>query len=234
MKILIAEDDFTSRTILQAVLTKWGHDVSSTGDGEEAFAAFQKNDAPQLAFLTWEMPGLDGAALCRKLRDQERRKNSLYLILLISRGESGDIVQGLEAGADDYIAKPFDYAELQARVNVGHRIITLQREMREREKLQGVLEMARAVCHELNQPLQGVSGLSELLLMDMEALDPHYYTLTNIKAGIGRIGDLTRKIMRITRYHSKPYLNRRLSTANRLPHSKKEEIRMSETTSDGE
>lgn len=207
MKILIAEDDFTSRTILQAVLAKWGYEVTSTGDGDEAFAAFQQNDAPQLAVLDWEMPGMDGAALCRKLRGQER-KDPLYLILLTSRGESGDIVQGLEAGADDYIAKPYDNGELQARVNVGRRMITLQNEMREREKLQGVLEMAGAVCHELNQPLQSVSGFSEMLLMDLESGDRNYETLKTIKSGIDRIGELTRKIMNISRYQSKPYLSR--------------------------
>jgi len=94
-----------------------------------------------------------------------------------------------------------------ARVNVGKRMITLQNELREREKLQGVLEMAGAICHELNQPLQSVSGFSELLLMDMETGSPNYKMLKNIKTGIERIGDLTRKIMNITRYQSKPYLN---------------------------
>ena len=86
-------------------------------------------------------------------------------------------------------------------------MITLQNELREREKLQGVLEMAGAICHELNQPLQSVSGFSELLLMDMETGSPNYKMLKNIKAGVERIGDLTRKIMNITRYQSKPYLN---------------------------
>ncbi len=92
-------------------------------------------------------------------------------------------------------------------MNVGKRMITLQKELREREKLQGVLEMAGAICHELNQPLQSVSGFSELLLMDMETGSPNYKMLKKIKAGIKRIGDLTGKIMKITRYHSKPYLN---------------------------
>ena len=86
MKLLIAEDDLTSRSILEAVLTKWGYDVTSVDDGDKAFAALQAVGAPQLAVLDWEMPGLDGAALCRKLRGQER-KLPLYLILLTSRGD---------------------------------------------------------------------------------------------------------------------------------------------------
>ena len=207
MKILIAEDDSTSRTMLEAVLSKWGYEVTCTSDGDEAYAAFQQCDTPQLAILDWEMPKMDGPTLCRKLRGQER-KDPLYLILLTSRGESGDIVRGLEAGADDYIAKPYNNEELRARVNVGRRMITLQNELREREKFQGVLEMAGAVCHELNQPLQSVSGFSELILMDMEAGDPNYERLKNIKMGIERLGELTRRIMKITRYQAKPYIGR--------------------------
>lgn len=209
MKILIAEDDFTSRTMLHGVLTNWGYDVISTCDGEEAYAALQEANAPQLAVMDWEMPGLDGAALCRKLRAQNR-KDPLYIILLTSRGDRGDIVEGLEAGADDYIPKPYDNAELRARVNVGRRMITLLNDIREREKLQGVLEMAGAVCHELNQPLQVVTGFSEILLQKIDAGDPNYTALMNIQAGIDRVGELTHRIMRITHYQSKQYLRRRI------------------------
>lgn len=209
MKILIAEDDMTSRTMLTAVLTKWGYDVSAAGDGDQAWAALQEPNAPGLAVLDWEMPGINGAELCRRLREQER-KEPLYLILLTSRGDSEDIVQGLEAGADDYITKPYNNAELKARVDAGRRMLVLQNEMREREKLQGVLEMAGAVCHELNQPLQVVSGFSEILLLDADAGDKNYETLETIKKGIERIGELTHRIMKITRYQAKPYLKGRI------------------------
>lgn len=205
MKILIAEDDAVSRAMLQAVLTKWEYTVVSTEDGDAAFAAFQHKDAPQLALLDWEMPGINGPDLCRKLR-QEKGRDPLYLILLTSRNNSEDLVQGLEAGADDYVVKPYNMAELQARINVGRRMIVLQNEMRERERLQGVLEMAGAICHELNQPLQIVSGHSEILMMDMKNEDPHYKTVETIKTNINRLGELTRKIMQITSYQSKPYL----------------------------
>jgi len=206
MKILIAEDDLTSRMVLEAVLTKWGYEVTSTTNGDEAFAALQQSDAPQLAVLDWEMPGMDGAALCRKLRRQKSER-PLYLILLTSRAESDDIVRGLEAGADDYVAKPYVNEELQARVNAGRRIIELQNQLRDREKLQGVLEMAGAVCHEINQPLQAVSGWAELLLMDMEQVDSNQEALSNIKEGMDRIGELTRKIMTISKYRTKEYMD---------------------------
>ncbi len=209
MRILIAEDDFTSRTMLRGVLTKWGYEVISTCDGEEAYDALQQSDAPQLVVMDWEMPGMDGAALCRKLREQDR-KEPLYLILLTSKGDRGDIVEGLDAGADDYIPKPYDSAELRARVNVGRRVIALLNEMREREKLQGVIEMAGAVCHELNQPLQVVSGFSEILLQKIQQDDPNSLIIKNIQDGIDRIGKLTQRIMKITQYQSKPYLKRRI------------------------
>jgi len=205
MKVLIAEDDFISRTILHAILTKWGFEVVAMADGGSAFKALQRPDAPQLALLDWMMPDMDGPDVCRELR-KLKHHDPLYRILLTAKDERGDIVQGLEAGADDYIAKPYNNSELRARIQVGIRIIKLQSELREREKLQGVLEMAGAVCHELNQPLQSMSGYSELLLMDISEDDPKYQTLKKIKAQVDRVSALTRKIMNITRYQSKPYL----------------------------
>jgi DNA-binding response OmpR family regulator len=206
MKVLIAEDDITSRTILEAILTRWGYEVMVTTDGESALAAMQQTDAPQLALLDWMMPGMDGPAVCQELR-KLKRWNPVYLILLTSKSDRKDIIQGLEAGADDFISKPYNNDELHARLLVGKRIITLQNELQEREKLQGVLEMAGAICHEINQPLQALSGYSELLLMDFDENDPAFATLKKIKSQVDQVGQLTRKIMNITRYQSKPYLS---------------------------
>ncbi|MBF0228763.1 MAG: response regulator [Desulfamplus sp.] len=205
MQILIAEDDRTSRIILSEILKRLGHDPVVTENGIDAWNIMQTSNAPQLAILDWQMPKLDGASLCKKLRE-EKRKEPLYLILLTSKTNTDDIVAGLEAGADDYITKPYNNAELRARVNVGCRMIALQNDMRDREKLQGVLEMSGAVCHELNQPLQVLLGYSDLLLMDIIESDPNYSILKEIKISIKKIGDLTNKIMRVTRYQSKPYL----------------------------
>ncbi len=205
MKLLIAEDDFTTCAMLEKALNKWGYEVITVSDGLAALKAMQKQDAPQLAILDWMMPGMDGPDLCKELRQQERQA-PLYLILLTAMDQRSDIIKGLEAGADDYITKPYDKEELRARIYVGRRMINLQNELTKKEKLQGVLEMAGAVCHELNQPLQIVSGYAELLLMDIQADDPNKKLLTNIKSGIERIGNLTRKIMAITHYKSKPYL----------------------------
>jgi CheY-like chemotaxis protein len=205
MRVLIAEDDFTSRSILTAILAKWGYEVVSAADGDEAWAALQKPDAPRIALLDWMMPGMTGPELCRRVRGRERA-GPLYIILVTSKGERQDIVRGLDAGADDYIAKPYDKEELRARINVGRRILDLQSALAQQEKLQGVLEMAGAVCHELNQPLQVVSGYSNLLLMDLSESDPKYATLKTIKEGIDRMGALTRKIMNVTKYKTRDYM----------------------------
>lgn len=125
MKILIAEDDFTSRNILTAILKKWGHELVVTKDGLEAWEALQQPDAPGLVLLDWDMPGMEGPEVCRRLREQET-SNPAYVILLTGRGEKGDIVHGLEAGANDYVAKPYDNEELHARIGVGQRMLELQ------------------------------------------------------------------------------------------------------------
>lgn len=226
MKILIAEDDFTSRTMLQAVLTKWGYEVVATPDGEAALATMQAANAPQLAMLDWMMPGMDGLSLCRKLREQ-KRPDPLYLILLTAKGERDDIVQGLEAGADDYIAKPFDNEELRARINVGRRIIELRTALAEKEKLQGVLEMAGAICHELNQPLMAISGYSELLLMDIPENKSQHTNLRKIKEQVDRLGEITRKLMKITKYKTKSYLNGSIVDINEASAEKSHKVQNS-------
>ncbi|MEA2060789.1 MAG: response regulator [Thermodesulfobacteriota bacterium] len=197
MKILIAEDDFTSRTMLKSILTKSGYTVMGTTNGIDAYEALQEKNTPQMAVLDWEMPGMNGQTLCRKLR-RLNLKTPPYLILLTSRNNPEDLIQGLDAGADDYVTKPYHRAELQARINVGRRMIDFQNKMLEREKLEGVLEMAGAVCHELNQPLQTVSGYLELLMMEIDEKDKNYRYAESIHSGITRIGKLTRKIMGIT------------------------------------
>lgn len=208
MKILIAEDDLTSRLMLQGVLGKFGYEVVSAKDGEEAWKILQQPDAPRLVVLDRIMPGMDGLTLCRNLRAQHHPE-PFYILLLTSKSEPNDIVQKLEAGADDYIAKPYDNPELLARIGVGRRVLKLQAEVALRQKLQGVIEMAGAVCHELNQPLYIVSGCSEMLLEDMDENDPRDEMIRTIKKEVDRIGELTRKIMHITQYRTKGYLGGR-------------------------
>jgi diguanylate cyclase (GGDEF)-like protein len=130
MKILIAEDDSTSRSILTAVLKKWGLDPVAAVDGAAAWGILQQPDAPGLVILDWNMPGFDGLEVCRRLRKLDSR-NPPYVILLTTRDEKGDIVRGLEAGANDYVSKPYDPEELQARIRVGQRMLELQSHLTE-------------------------------------------------------------------------------------------------------
>jgi DNA-binding response OmpR family regulator len=125
MRILIAEDDLVSRRVLETTLLKWGYEVVVAADGEAAWAVLQGDDSPRLAVLDWMMPGVDGVELCRRVRALGRSEPT-YLILLTAREKTDDVVAGLEAGADDYVIKPFDRQELQARVHVGERVAALQ------------------------------------------------------------------------------------------------------------
>ena len=128
MKVLIAEDDRVSRRLLEASLTRWGYEVVVTCDGVEAWEALQGTDVPPLAILDWMMPGMDGVAVCRKVR-QRGQEPYIYLLLLTTKGRKENIIEGLDAGADDYVTKPFDPHELQVRLRTGKRIVTLQAEI---------------------------------------------------------------------------------------------------------
>lgn len=125
MRLLIVEDDLTSRTILIAVVRKWGYDPIAVEDGEAAWQIMQGDEAPRLLLLDWEMPKLSGLALCKRLREKENN-DPPYIILLTSRSNTADIVTGLEGGANEFIPKPFENAELQARLQVGRRMLDLQ------------------------------------------------------------------------------------------------------------
>jgi light-regulated signal transduction histidine kinase (bacteriophytochrome) len=129
MKILIAEDDPTFRQLLEEILDKWGYDVIVTRNGNEAWQALRAEGAtPQLAILDWLMPEMDGLEICRKLRNEVQGPYT-YIILLTSQHSDKDIVLGMEAGADDYITKPFKTDELRVRLNAGKRMVSLQNEL---------------------------------------------------------------------------------------------------------
>jgi DNA-binding response OmpR family regulator len=133
VRILIAEDDAVSRRVLEATLAKWGYEVVVTTDGLQAYEALTQPGAPSLAVLDWMMPGMDGSEVCRRVR-QGGNDRLMYLVLLTAKGRKEDIVEGLTAGADDYVVKPVDRSELKARLNVGERILRLQAELATRVK----------------------------------------------------------------------------------------------------
>src|ERR1700735_1313262 len=124
-KIVIAEDDPVSRRVLQVFLAKWGYEVISAADGLEALRLLESVDAPPIAVLDWMMPGLEGPQVCQRVRQIAGRPYT-YIILLTAKAQKDDLLRGLEAGADDYLTKPFDAPELRARLLVGRRILALQ------------------------------------------------------------------------------------------------------------
>ena len=129
MKILVADDDAVSRRLLEVTLNKWGYDVVVADDGDKAWDVLQREDAPQLAILDWVMPGMDGPEICRQVRTFGDQRY-IYLLLLTAKSEKEDLVKGMEAGADDFLTKPFDVQELRTRLRAGTRILELQETLR--------------------------------------------------------------------------------------------------------
>jgi CheY-like chemotaxis protein len=126
MKVLIAEDDPVSRRLLEATVAKFGFEVISAANGGEAWAVLQAENPPSLAILDWIMPEMNGVEICRRVR-QLPTATPPYLILLTAKSEKTDVVIGLDAGANDYLTKPFDRSELRARIQVGTHVLELQK-----------------------------------------------------------------------------------------------------------
>ena len=128
MKILIADDDLISCQLLRATLERWGDEVIAVHDGLSALAALEAADAPDLAILDWMMPGLDGPEIIRRMREWKREPYT-YAMLLTGRTQREDLVEGMAAGADDYLLKPFHLNELKVRLRAGRRIVALQQQL---------------------------------------------------------------------------------------------------------
>jgi len=148
-RILIAEDHYVSRHLLERNLSNWGFTVVSAEDGEAACKILDSEDAPPIAILDWMMPKIDGVEVCRRVRARKDRPY-VYLLLLTAKSQKEEVAAGLEAGADDYVIKPFDPDELRARLKVGQRVVDLER------------TLARKVT-DLEQALTDVRKLKELL-----------------------------------------------------------------------
>ncbi len=172
MKVLVADDDLTSRNILQALLKQWNMDPIPAKDGLEAWDVLQKPDSPKLVLLDWQMPGLDGIDVLRKLKAVDSSGLS-YVIFLTSRQEKADLVSALDAGADDYLSKPFDANELRARIDVGRRFLELRMELMERmndlqealdhvKTLQGILPVCMH-CHKIRNDAESWEAIETYL-----------------------------------------------------------------------
>lgn len=180
MKVLIADDDAIIRLLLRSALTKLGHEVHEAANGREAWAAWQGGGF-SLVITDWMMPDLDGLDFCRRIRAEERADYG-YIILLTSRSGKSNYLEAMNAGADDFVTKPFDKDDFAARVRVAERILGLHArlhaanadlELRVEERTAELAEALRAkndflsrASHELRTPMNHVLGFAQLLAMD--------------------------------------------------------------------
>ncbi len=151
LQVLVADDEPVSRTVVGAILKKAGYPVVFAPDGDHAWCTLDSDDPPAIALLDWEMPGLQGPEVAKRMR-LRAAASPTYVILLTSRDSSADIVQGLRSGADDYVTKPANEDELIARVNVGARVVQLQTALADRVR-------------SLEEALANVKALQTLLPM---------------------------------------------------------------------
>ncbi|MCD4825598.1 MAG: diguanylate cyclase [Phycisphaerae bacterium] len=186
MRVLIAEDDPISQRILQRTLMKWGYDVIVTNDGAEAWEQFQLADTPRLAILDWMMPKMDGPEVCQRVRAMEGGEY-FFILLLTAKDRMEDIIAGLEAGANDYVIKPFNSGELRVRVQCGQRIVDLERELLTAQEtlqkqathdaLTGLLNRG-AVFDELKREASRAERLGKPIAVAMVDLD-HFKTVND-------------------------------------------------------
>ena len=215
MKLLIAEDDTGSRLVLAATLRKLGHAVTVVENGQQAWEAWQKDEYP-LLISDWMMPELDGLALCRRIR-AEHRSQYTYLILLTSLGGKGSYLDGMDAGADDFITKPFDEELLAARLRVAERMLALHDALRMQacnDRLTGLLNRGAildALQQELERATREVSSVS-VMMADLDHFkqinDTHGHLIGDVvlQEASRRMQVVMRSYDRIGRYGGEEFL----------------------------
>ncbi len=210
-RILIAEDDLVSRMMLSSAIKKWGYEPIAVDNGKDALKILTSPSPPLLAILDWVMPEMDGIDIIRTL---SKNKESIptYIIMLTTKSEKEDVIEGLEAGADDYIRKPFDTDELWARIRVGIRTATLQKELMETQKaleyeaihdpLTGCLNR-RGILERLNEELERSVRTGEQLCVAMCDLD--HFKKVNDTYGHQTGDDVLKGFVQIIRAQLRPY-----------------------------
>jgi signal transduction histidine kinase len=217
MKILIADDDSVSRRILQSYLEKWGYEVTAAHDGAEAWRLFEGSSFP-MVITDWIMPEMDGSALLRRIRACQR-PGYIYAILLTAKSQKEDIVEGMEAGADDFLTKPFDRDELRVRLRAGERIIRLEHHLRETQaalvqtgQLASLGRLAAGVAHEINNPISFVINNIAVLRRDVRAAFKVLEKYGEGRAILARAEpDLAAELARLEEETDLPYLRENLA-----------------------
>jgi CheY-like chemotaxis protein len=203
--LLVVDDDPVNVQMVVRILDKSGYATFTAADGEECLRQARAH-GPDLILLDISMPNMDGLAACRALKADEK---TAHIPIIFVTAQSGEEVleEAFEAGAADYVHKPIRQVELRVRIEAALAQVAAARRRAEKETLKAVLETAGGVCHELNQPLQAVMGAVQLQLMDVDPSLPLHAALSEIDEHVRRMGEITRKLMKITRYRTRPYLD---------------------------
>ena len=207
--ILIVDDNPIDIKMEQIILEKDGYRTAIAMDGAECIEMMGKT-RPDLILIDISMPGMSGIEVCRILKSDEVN-GDIPVIFVTANTDSEILKEAFESGGRDYVRKPVNRTEMLARINSALIEKRLTKKLLEEERLKGVLETAGAVCHELNQPMQAVSGICELLMMDMLEDNPLFSDIRKIKGQIDRMAKITMKLMGITRYETRRYIvNRKI------------------------
>ncbi len=203
--ILIVDDSPVSSMVVSLILKKNSdYRTVRVWDGPACIKK-AKEVKPDLILLDIQMPGMNGIEVCEVLKKDEKTRD-IPVIFVTATTDNETLKEAFESGGTDYVCKPVNKIELLARIKsvLLHR--KMAKKLLEEERLRGVLEMAGGICHDLNQPMQVVSGYSELLLMDIEKDNSAYPYVKMIKEHTDAMGSITRKLMRITKYETQDYI----------------------------
>lgn len=209
MKILLAEDNPFYRRMLERLLQEWGYTVLNASGSEEAWQALRQADPPKLLLLDWLMPGLDGLELCRRIR-AEPAIESTYVVIITAKRDRASTLEAFGSGADDFIAKPFDREELQARLRVGARLVEMQDKLASTitqleaalsgaQKLEAIGRLAGGVAHDFNNLLTIVTGASDLLTAHPRCDSQQRELIHMIRSASERGTALTRQLLAFSR-----------------------------------
>lgn len=205
-KILIVDDSRNNREVLRTVLEHHHYKVLSVESGEEAIR-LSRELSPDLILMDVIMPGMDGITTCRELHTHVKTQG-IPVIMLTAKNDPEDLQKGLEAGAVDYVKKPFLMAELLARVKTALRLKAAQDKLVEQEKKIAIMELAGAAAHELNQPLTVINCQVKLLeeALEEQGVFPDSREIEIIFDSVKKMTEIIRKIGNITKYKTKDYL----------------------------
>ena len=207
-RVLVADDDAVVRTIFRTALESWRYPAELVATGTDALERLLAPDRPSIAILDWEMPGMTGIAVCREVRKRVPVADRPCMIVLTARESDDAPAIALDAGADDFVRKPIHAAEVRTRLHIAASMRELRRVAGEHSRLEGAMEMASTVCHELNQPLQAARVNLELVRMERGDDPAIAEELEQVHRQIVRLGALTSRLMRLTHYRPAAYLDR--------------------------